>query len=267
MTIAPLAILGIAKTAFSLIGSLAEAVKRPADNPAMTPESAQESVWHQIGKEVDVRSLSQEDLAKVYSLLYDNGVISLQDHAALSFDPSFAGSSGLLTAADASGRVDWMAEFQALFGDDDDELLSPPLKAAVAESASPPVDTSFVKPEEKSTPSAEKKEMDEAISGAFDHLFNTSDDDLVDEKTLETENNVDGLMSSDETLVSAEKKNVNLDERLNTRTLAEIYFEQGLFDEALSIYKDLAKKEPNNAEIAERLTVIEQKRSEKLDKA
>ena len=88
----------------------------------------------------------------------------------------------------------------------------------------------------------------------------------TDEKTLETENNVDGLMSSDEPSVSAEKKNVNLDERLNTRTLAEIYFEQGLFDEALSIYKDLAKKEPNNAEIAERLTVIEQKRSEKLDK-
>lgn len=176
----------------------------------------------------------------------------------LELPPKVVAESPLSAAVDSS--------FSALFGDDDDELLSPPLKAAVAESASPPVDTSFVKPEEKSTPSAEKKEMDEAISGAFDHLFNTSDDDLVDEKTLETENNVDGLMSSDEPSVSAEKKNVNLDERLNTRTLAEIYFEQGLFDEALSIYKDLAKKEPNNAEIAERLTVIEQKRSEKLDK-
>lgn len=113
MTIAPLAILGIAKTAFSLIGSLAEAVKRPADNPTMTPASAQESVWHQIGKGVDVRSLTQEDLAKVSGMLYDNGVISLRDHATMSFDPSFAGSSGLLTEADASGRVDWMAEFQA----------------------------------------------------------------------------------------------------------------------------------------------------------
>ncbi len=113
MTIAPLAILGIAKTAFSLIGSLAEAVKRPADNPTVTPASVQESVWHQIGKEVDVRSLSQEDLAKVSSMLYDSGAISLQDHAALSFDPSFAGSSNLLTATDSSGRVDWIAEFQA----------------------------------------------------------------------------------------------------------------------------------------------------------
>jgi|GEM_PF-3502368 len=174
----------------------------------------------------------------------------------LELPPKVVAESPLSAAVDSS--------FSALFGDDDDELLSPPLKAAVAESVSTPVDTS--KLDEKRTPSAEKTEMNEAISGAFDHLFNTSDDDLVDEKTLETENNVDGLMSSDETLVSAEKKNVNLDERLNTRTLAEIYFEQGLFDEALSIYKDLAKKEPNNAEIAERLTVIEQKRSEKLDK-
>ena len=113
MTIAPLAILGIAKTAFSLIGSLAEAVKRPADNPSVTPVSVQESVWHQIGKEVDVRSLSQEDLAKVSSMLYDSGAISLQDHATLSFDPSFAGSSNLLTATDSSGRIDWIAEFQA----------------------------------------------------------------------------------------------------------------------------------------------------------
>lgn len=176
----------------------------------------------------------------------------------LELPPKVVAESPLSAAVDSS--------FSALFGDDDDELLSPPLKAEVPERESLPVDTSFVKSEEKRTLSAEKTEMNEAISGAFDHLFNTSDDDLVDEKTLETENNVDGLMSSDETLVSAEKKNVNLDERLNTRTLAEIYFEQGLFDEALSIYKDLAKKEPNNAEIAERLTVIEQKRSEKLDK-
>jgi len=177
----------------------------------------------------------------------------------LELPPKVVAESPLSAAVDSS--------FSALFGDDDDELLSPPLEqGAAVENVSPPVDASFgslFNPDGKSTtPSAERTEMNEAISGAFDHLFNTSDDDLVDEKTLEAENNVDGLMSSDEPPVSVEKKNVNLDERLNTRTLAEIYFEQGLFDEALSIYKDLAKKEPNNTEIAERLTVIEQKRSE-----
>jgi hypothetical protein len=57
--------------------------------------------------------MTRDELAKVSSMLYDNGLISLRDHATMSFDPSFAGSSNLLTAADGSGRVDWMAEFQA----------------------------------------------------------------------------------------------------------------------------------------------------------
>ncbi len=112
MSIAPLAVLGIAKAAFSLVDFLADSVRRPAADrsAAAAPQaSAQESVWHRIGREVDVRSLSQEDLAKVSWMLYDNGAIGLSDHATLSFDCS----SGLLTGADASGRVDWVAEFQA----------------------------------------------------------------------------------------------------------------------------------------------------------
>jgi hypothetical protein len=112
MSIAPLAVFGIAKAAFSLVGALADSARRPAADPAATAAqqaSAQESVWHWIGREVDVRSLNQEELAKVSWMLYDNGAIGLSDHATLSFD----GSSGLLTGADASGRVDWVAEFQA----------------------------------------------------------------------------------------------------------------------------------------------------------
>jgi hypothetical protein len=116
MSIAPLAALGIAKTAFSIIGSLADAIRRPAaesTGSAMVAAPPQESLWHKIGKEVDLSSMTRDDLAKVSSMLYDNGLISLRDHATMSFDPSFAGSSNLLTAADGSGRVDWMAEFQA----------------------------------------------------------------------------------------------------------------------------------------------------------
>ena len=116
MSIAPLAALGIAKTAFSIIGSLADAMKRPSaesTGSAMVAAAPQESLWHQIGKEVDLSSMTKDDLAKVSSMLYDNGLISLRDHATMSFDPSFAGSSNLLTATDGSGRVDWMAEFQA----------------------------------------------------------------------------------------------------------------------------------------------------------
>lgn len=113
MTIAPLAAFGIAKAAFSLIGSLAEAVSRPDPKPAQVAAQPQESVWHQAGKGVDVRSLTRDELAAVSQMLYQNGAIDLRDHATMSFDPSFAGSKGLLTAADSAGKVDWVAEFQA----------------------------------------------------------------------------------------------------------------------------------------------------------
>lgn len=116
MTIAPLAVLGIANAAFSLIGSIADAVGRSDPRPAQASPAfprAQESVWHQLGKGLDVRSLTRDELAAVSQQLYENGAIDLSDHAVMSFDPSFAGSTGLLTASDASGKVDWVAEFQA----------------------------------------------------------------------------------------------------------------------------------------------------------
>lgn len=114
MTIAPLAAFGIAKTAFSLISALADHARQPSpEAQARQTGQVQESVWHQVGQTLDVRSMTQEDLAKASWMLYDNGLISLSDHAALTSDPSFGGSSGLLTSPDASGRVDWVAEFQA----------------------------------------------------------------------------------------------------------------------------------------------------------
>jgi hypothetical protein len=113
MTIAPLAVLGIAKAAFSLIGSVAEAVSRPAPRPSQVQAQPQESVWHQLGKGVDVRSMTRDELAFLSQQLYGSGAIELRDHATMSFDPSFAGSTGLLTEPDSAGRVDWLAEFQA----------------------------------------------------------------------------------------------------------------------------------------------------------
>lgn len=116
MTIAPLAVLGIAKAAFSLIGSVAEAVSRPAPRPSQVQAQPQESVWHQLGKGVDVRSMTRDELGFLSQQLYGSGAIELRDHATMSFDPSFAGSTGLLTEPDSAGRVDWLAEFQARLG-------------------------------------------------------------------------------------------------------------------------------------------------------
>ena len=48
----------------------------------------------------------------------------------------------------------------------------------------------------------------------------------------------------------------DLDDSLNTRTLADIYMEQGVYDKALDIYTDLAKKNPDNEEIKSRLEEV-----------
>lgn len=111
MGIAPLAALGIAKTAFSLLESLVGAARR-RPSPASPSVPSQESLWHQIGQAVDIRSLSEEDLAKVSRLLYENGEISSEDHAMLTGN-FMRSDARWLTAADEAGRRDWIAEFQA----------------------------------------------------------------------------------------------------------------------------------------------------------
>lgn len=110
---APMAVLGIAKTAFSLIGSLADAVSRPSSTNADSGVQAvaQESVWHQLGKSIDVTSLPSEEMAKVAWSLYDNGAIGLEDYKSLTLGE--ASQSGLLTSPDSQGRINWEAEFQA----------------------------------------------------------------------------------------------------------------------------------------------------------
>lgn len=126
MAIAPLAALGIAQTAFSLIDTIAGAMRSSSTQSQVQTKAqlqaqaeaqakARETLWHQIGQAVDVTSMSQEDLATMAQVLYDNGAISVQDKAMMSLDPSFAGSSSLLTGTDAAGNVDWMAEFRARY--------------------------------------------------------------------------------------------------------------------------------------------------------
>ena len=106
---APLAAIGIAKTAFSRIGSLVDAAKRPTPNPEAQAAQlkARETLWHQLGQSVDVRSMNAEDLGKAAWALYDQGLIGAQDLAAMQ------DTSSLRTSADSQGRVDWVAEFQA----------------------------------------------------------------------------------------------------------------------------------------------------------
>ena len=48
-------------------------------------------------------------------------------------------------------------------------------------------------------------------------------------------------------------------DRMTTKTLAEIYLQQGHLQEAYEIYKTLAKKDPFDAEIQKRLEELREK--------
>ena len=131
------------------------------------------------------------------------------------------------------------------------------------------------KPAEKAekAPSAELDSIDSEVSNAFAGLFD--EDDSLPESDVPNNKGVDYLMSGDsDDEVSASLVNnaeaplsrgaPDLDDSLNTRTLADIYMEQGVYNKALEIYADLAKKDPDNAEIKSRLNEIEKLCREKF---
>ena len=108
MSIAPLAILGSAQAAYSLFvaESRSAAVQKPSSLQGTAV--AQESIWHQLGQQLNVSSMTKDELSQVATDLYSNNAISMQDYMALVSD-----TSALQTSADAQGKVNWMAEFQA----------------------------------------------------------------------------------------------------------------------------------------------------------
>lgn len=109
MTIAPLAALGIANTAFSLLRSLTAGASAPA---ASAPRPLAISPWHQAAASLDVRAATPAQLAQTAQALCDAGLITVEECATLCLDPA-AVAGRMQTAPDAAGRVDWLAEFQA----------------------------------------------------------------------------------------------------------------------------------------------------------
>ena len=163
--------------------------------------------------------------------------------------------------------------FDSLFGKDEaaddslalDESLSPAAEAAPAEEtfAAAPADA----PKDLDS-------LESEVSGAFKGLFDMDDDSLTEEDKPSNKG-VDFLMSGDsDDEISAglinnpdaplDRGAYDLDESLNTPTLAEIYFDQGKYGKALEIYKDLAQKDPDNEEIAKRKDEIEKLYNEKF---
>ena len=140
--------------------------------------------------------------------------------------------------------------FDSLFGSDSDDFPTEYLKfdetSAPAENVAP---ISEEKPEEKSEAKSEAEnsaddvlnldepasaqELNKSVTNSFDSLFGSDSDDLPEDPTT------------------------------STRTLAEIYFEQGVYDEAEKIYRDLIRKEPEDESLRSRLAEIEKIRNEK----
>ena len=173
--------------------------------------------------------------------------------------------------ADAALEADLDKSFSSLFGEDD-SLEEAPAEAPAADAAAttateaaPAADAAIP---ELTSNSTDLESLESEFSGAFKQLFNT-DDDSLDESTVPPSNKgVDFLMSGDsddevtaglvtDPTAPLDKLPPDIDESLNTQTLAEIYFEQGYYDKALDIYKDLSSKDPENEAIAKRLAEVE----------
>lgn len=138
--------------------------------------------------------------------------------------------------------------------------------------AETPVENAPVE-EPADVPSAELDSLGSEVSNAFKGLFD--EDDSLSEADAPSNKGVDYLMSGDsDDEVSASLVNnaeaplsrgaTDLDDSLNTRTLADIYMEQGVYNKALEIYSDLAKKNPNDAEIKSRLEEVKKLCHEKF---
>lgn len=190
-----------------------------------------------------------------------------------SSDLNFESAQQLTTAAveeslqnPASGNLetDLNKSFDSLFGGDDD-FVAPEVGSAAPSEVAPEADVSFVEKPVAGNPDLASLESE--VSGAFKGLFDMEDDALT-ETPKTTGSGMDFLMSgdSDDEITAGLVKNpdapiergaLNLDDSMGTRTLAEIYFDQGLYADALKMYQELVQREPGNRELAARKDEIE----------
>lgn len=168
--------------------------------------------------------------------------------------------------ADPTLESDLDKSFSSLFGEDDSVAESEPAKDISAEESAPTADADVALESVES--STDHESLESEFSGAFKELFNTDDDSLDEKESLPNNKGMDFLMSgdSDDEVVAGlvsdpnvplDKLPSEIDPSRNTQTLAEIYFEQGYYDKALDMYRDLASKDPENEAIAKRLAEVQ----------
>lgn len=269
--------------------------EKPADDFMMNSSSLAEQVG-QAEAELEMPSLNEKpeaaDLAQEMggafaSMFGDDDELDLPDAGngsseASSNDPQ-ATTAALEEAAPAASEEtlssDLDKSFGSLFGDDDLDLptengnSSEGLFEKSAEfSSSTPVESSPMESPVSGNPDLQSLETE--VSGAFKGLFDMEDDSLTEE-SKPSNSGVDFLMSgdSDDEISAGLIKNpdaplnrgsLNLDDSMGTRTLAEIYFDQGLYGDALKMYQELVQRDPENEELIARKDQIEQLYREKF---
>ena len=180
--------------------------------------------------------------------LVDDDELSLPE--AKSVEPEIQTSAVEKREVPSELSAEVSSSLDALFGDDDDDLELPSLSTET-----------------------QVAQDDASEKGAFDTLFNAAEDE--EEDLSLGQDKVDFLMSGDsedevasallkDAQASLEDNGENIDEHLNTATLAEIYFEQGLLQKSLDIYQDLHEKNPEDEQIANRLSEVQKACDEKF---
>ena len=237
----------------------------PAEEPvaeeSVAEQPKEESLAQEMGGAFASMFGDKDDSAPAESVPSENSVEETPAEEPLSQEATSAELEESAVKEDVEKGVE--ESFDSIFGKDDDlNLPEEPVAAPVAEQAV-----------EETAPSAELDSIDSEVSNAFKGLFD--EDDSLPESDEPNNNGVDYLMSgdSDDEVSASLVENAeaplsrgaaDLDDSLNTRTLADIYMEQGVYDKALDIYSDLAKKNPDNAEIQSRLEEVKKLCREKF---
>ena len=104
--------------------STSDAAVFTVSNPGTGAKEASKDIWAELGGRYDIRHATFDELCEVADKLYSAGQISLLDHAMITFDWKRAAddlrkdhpdvvADFNITPADAEGRRDWIAEFEA----------------------------------------------------------------------------------------------------------------------------------------------------------
>ncbi len=184
------------------------------------------------------------------------------------------------------------SSFDSLFGEEPDDVPLDSQSKDVSLAPPEPAASEPSSPFEKSTEAApSESSLEKSVESSFDSLFGEEPDDVpLDsqskdvslappepaasepsspfEKSTEaapSESSLEkSVESSFDSLFGEETDNALVDDpTTSTRTLAEIYFEQGVYDEAIKIYKDLLRKNPDDSALKNRLLEIEKTRDDR----